>query len=317
MVHALVRYGRLRQLAEFVPSGDARPEPRRPCVVTTPRGTEVGLVLAVVDAERLPDQAGLLLRMATPEDEANARALAAVAEQDRARVAALAAAVAPDVRVITAERLLAGGRPGAQKLVVYYAAAARIDVPALLRAAEEALEVELDLVQVGARQRARVCGGAGVCGRTLCCSTFLRALEPVTMRMAQVQGLTTSPEATAGACGRLKCCLRYENPLYEESRRGLPRVGWIVTARRARGAVVAVDVLRRRVLVRPEDGGAPVALFADEVLRAAPPARAPLPLAGAPPPPPEAPPAERGWSDLARRLWRRMGSGRAPKQDDA
>ncbi|MCO5166920.1 MAG: hypothetical protein M9894_11205 [Planctomycetes bacterium] len=315
MVHALVRYGRLRQLAEFVPSGDARLEPRRACVVATPRGTEVGLVLAVVEAERLPEQAGLLLRMATPEDEANARALATRAEQDLARVGALAATVAPEVRVITAERLLAGARPGAQKLVVYYAASARVDVPALLRAAEDALGVELDLVQVGARQRARVCGGAGVCGRTLCCSTFLRALEPVTMRMAQVQGLTTSPEATAGACGRLKCCLRYENPLYEESRRGLPRVGWIVTARRARGPVVAVDVLRRRVLVRPEDGGAPVALFAEEVLRAAPPARAPLPLAGAAPPP-EPPQAERGWSDLARRLWRRMGSGRAPKQEE-
>lgn len=321
MVHALVRYGRLRQLAEFVPSRLAgAPDPPRagrPCVVTTPRGTELGHLLAVVETERLPEQAGLLLRMATAEDEAVGRALALRAEADRARLTQLAAGAAPGVRVIAAERLLAGARPDEAKLVVYYAASARVDVPALLRAAREALEVELDLVQVGARQRARLCGGAGVCGRTLCCSTFLRALEPVTMRMAQAQGLTNSPEQTAGACGRLKCCLRFENPLYEDARRGLPRVGWVVTARRARGVVVAVDPLRRRVLVRPEQGGAPLALFADEVLHAAPPPRTPLPQAGAPPErPPDGQQPERGWSDLARRLWRRMGSGRAPRQDD-
>jgi cell fate regulator YaaT (PSP1 superfamily) len=318
LVHALVRYGRLRHLAEFVPVGE-RPAARRPCVITTPRGVELGQVLAVVDQEELPTEAGLLLRMATPRDEAEGRELAAQAEQERARVATLAEATAPGLRVIAAERLLSGLRPDEPKLVVYYASATRIDMPAVLREAHAALGVEVELVQVGARARARACGGAGVCGRTLCCSTFLRALEPVTMRMAQVQGLTTSPETTAGACGRLKCCLRYENPLYEESRRGLPRAGWIATARRARGTVVAVDVLRRRVLVRPlEEGAAPVTLFADEVLSVAPPPRTPLPQAGAPPAKPPAsegpPSAERGWSDLARRLWRRMGSGRNPKQ---
>lgn len=318
MVHALVRYGRLRHLAEFVPSGE-RPTARRPCVITTPRGVELGWVLAVVDGEELPTQAGLLLRMATPRDEAEGRELAAQAEQERARVATLAAATAPGLRVIAAERLLSGLRPDEPKLVVYYSSAARIDVPTVLREAHATLGVEVELVQVGARARARVCGGAGVCGRTLCCSTFLRALEPVTMRMAQVQGLTTSPETTAGACGRLKCCLRYENPLYEESRRGLPRVGWIATARRARGTVIAIDVLRRRVLVRPlpiEDSAATISLFADEILTAAPPPRTPLPQAGVPARPPEGPTSERGWSDLARRLWRRMGSGRAPKQSD-
>lgn len=320
MVHALVRYGRLRQLAEFVPSRPAGEREAlragRPCVVATPRGLELGQLLTVVESERLPGEAGLLLRMATPEDEAVGRALAARAERDRERVTELAAKEAPGVRVIAAERLLAGPRPDEPKLVVYYASSARVDVPGLLRAARDALEVELELVQVGARQRARVCGGAGVCGRTLCCSTFLRALEPVTMRMAQAQGLTNTPEATAGACGRLKCCLRYENPLYEDARRGLPRVGWVASARRAKGVVVAVDPLRRRVLVRPEQGGAPIALFADEVLQAGPPPRAPLPQAGAPPRAPEGPPPERGWSELAKRIWRRMGSGRQPKQEE-
>lgn len=323
-MHALVRYGRLRQLAEFVPSGagGARPEARRACVVATPRGVELGLVLAVVEAEALPERAGLLLRMASPADEAQARALEELAAEESARVAALPASAASGLRVVAAERLLAGPGQGEPKLVVYYSSTARVDVPAVLRAAQDAVGVEVDLVQIGARQRARVCGGAGVCGKTLCCSTFLRALEPVTLRMAQVQGLTTSPEATAGACGRLKCCLRYENPLYEESRRGLPRVGWLATSRRVRGTVVAIDVLRRRVLVRPDEpaSAAPVSLFADEVLHSGPPQRAPLPQAGAPPRPPErtadAPPPERGWSDLAKRFWRRMGSGRSPKQDD-
>lgn len=326
--HALVRHGRLRRIAEFVPGADVQPVAGQACVVETSRGLELGHVLAVVDGPA-PPRAGPLVRMATPADEARARALRDAAEAERARVQALA----PEVRVVAVERPLEAAAPGL--LVTYYAASARVDVPALLRTVEAALDVQVEAVQVGARERARVVGGVGSCGRVLCCTTFLRTLEPVTLRMAQVQGVATDPDATAGSCGRLKCCLRFEAPSYDEGRRGLPRVGWSARARRASGTVVAVDPLRRRVLVRPQAPGPdlpappPIALFADEVLEASPPSRPiaapaagrPLPLAGQPAPEAAAeakpgPPPERGWSNLARRLWRRMGSGRHQPPED-
>jgi cell fate regulator YaaT (PSP1 superfamily) len=325
----VVRYGRLRRIAEFAPQADAALAPQRDCVVRTPRGLEVGHLLAVVDRERAP-AGGALVRLASAVDQDRARELEARAEEDL-RLARSATRDRGQLRVVGVERLLDG-----ERAAVYYTAEGRIDVPAVEGALTEVLEVpQAVLEQVGARQRARLCGGAGVCGRSLCCSTFLRALTPVTMRMAKVQGLDLSPRATAGACGRLKCCLRYENPLYAEAGRGLPRRGWKVrTARGVRGVAREVDILRRRVLVLSESGRL-VPVFAAEVVHTAPPPRTPLPIADEAPsaaegasadpvdegPEDASPEPEAGWSQLAKRLWRRVNprSRRAeepPEEED-
>lgn len=303
MPFALVRHGLLRHLRPFaVEGGDALPP--GPCVVESARGVELGQALTPAGAPAPGGEppGGRVLRPALAEDLTRAEALARQArEQDLPRAQALIAAAGGQVRPVAAERLLLGPR-----LVVYFAAREWVDIPRLLELVAPPFAadgLELHLEQVSGRARARACGGAGVCGRTLCCSTFLRRLEPVTMRMAQVQGLTTDPARTAGLCGRLKCCLRFESPLYEDHLRGLPREGWQVTARRAQGMVQAVDVLRRRVLVRTSTGSF-VRLFADEIERQGPPPKAPLPLAHSPPPPPQ-PPPERGWAFLSRRWWRR------------
>ncbi len=297
-------------------------------MIATPRGLELGTALTTVTGGEPAPGHVELVRTATLDDLGRAATLVTRAETDRTRLQDLL----EPLRLVAAERPLEAARD-APDLVVYYGATARVDVPAALKAGEALVGGHLELVQVGARERARACGGAGVCGRTLCCSTFLRKLEPVTMRMAKLQGVSLDPESTAGACGRLKCCLRYEVSTYEDARRRLPRPGWTVEARRATGLVLAVDPLRRRVLVRAEgrpEAAAPVVLFADEVTRSTPPprppGRGPLPLAGpelsagAPPSRPGAegtPPPERGWSELARRLWRRARSGRVRREPPA
>src|SRR5262249_59945166 len=134
------------------------------------------------------------------------------------------------IRFVAAETLLDG-----ERTLLYYYAQDRVDLRELARELESSLSTRIELRQVSARERARACGGVGVCGLTLCCSTFLRDLEPVTMRMAKVQGLSLAPDRTSGACGRLRCCLRYENPLYEEARRKLPAPGARRDARRGAG----------------------------------------------------------------------------------
>jgi cell fate regulator YaaT (PSP1 superfamily) len=102
----------------------------------------------------------------------------------------------------------------------YFSAPGRVDFRALVRAMARRLKARIELRQVGPRDEARLQGGIGPCGRELCCSTFLKDFEPVTLRMARDQDLPVNPMRIAGACGRLMCCLKYEHPLYAGRRGG-------------------------------------------------------------------------------------------------
>jgi cell fate regulator YaaT (PSP1 superfamily) len=307
---ALVRYGLLRHSAEFLPRERDLPSAGEACVVETPRGIELGTTLAVVARDEAP-RAGVLLRAASDDDERRQRDLDADRSGDVARAQALAG---EDAHVVGAERLLDD-----ERLIVYYTAEGRVDVPDLLSDLRETFGRAVTLTHLGVRQRARIVGGCGPCGRELCCSTFLREMQPVPIRFARVQGLDLEPERTAGRCGRLKCCLRYENPHYEDLRRGLPRIGWEVRTRRVEGEVLAVDVLHGRVLVRPEHGRAR-AVFNEEIEHASPPKRGSrpgsLPLAGEDSAE-ASEEADSSWSQIARRLWRRFRDGDAPDPEES
>jgi hypothetical protein len=303
---AVVRYGLLRRIAEFAPEpGAPRAPVRMPCVVQTPRGAELGFLLAWVERETRPLHS---LREATPNDHERSDALRVLADTDLRRVREHSAGV-DGFRAVGSERLL-----DTEESLVYYTSTDRVDIPKLLAGLKELLDSPVRLLHIGARQRARVCGGCGVCGRTLCCSSFLRKLEPVTMRMARAQGLDLSPRATAGACGRLKCCLRYENDAYNDLGRDMPRTGWFVRTQALSGMVLATDPLRGKVLIQPEMGRArPV--FVAEIEHAWPPLRARLPSVGEENTVEdleETEGVEPGWSQLAKRLWRRVN----PRQAD-
>jgi len=260
---ATVRYGRLRHLAEVSPEDPAvaAPRARERCVVRTERGLELATVL-VVKTGAVPTERRAFLRAASAEDAEKGRALAALEERARLVAREKVAKLGLALTVLGAESLLGG-----ERLIVHYQADDRLDLRELARALQADLGAKVELRQTGARERARACGGAGVCGRTLCCSTFLRELEPVTLRMAKVQGFSLAPDATSGACGRLKCCLRYEHPLYDEARSFLPRKGMHVEARRASGEVVGLNVLTRQVTVKTRDDWL-VTLYAAEIASA-------------------------------------------------
>jgi cell fate regulator YaaT (PSP1 superfamily) len=289
---ALVRYGLLTRTAEFLPRS-AHPLPvGTGCVIETPRGIEFGRIVAALSGEGREVSAPLL-RLASQEDLERANELEAMREEDRVRAQEIAG---DQLSVIGIERLL-GGEP----LVLYYTSLQRVGVPELLADLKEAFGLEVRLVHIAARQRAALVGGCGPCGRSLCCSSFLRRMEPVSIRQAQVQGLDR-PERSAGRCGRLKCCLRYESSTYEEQHRDLPRVGWRVETARLSGRVKALSVLSRQILVQPEQGRSRL-VFAEEIISSSPPPKEPLPLVGEEPTTGE---AEKGWSHLAKRLWRRF-----------
>jgi cell fate regulator YaaT (PSP1 superfamily) len=141
-------------------------------------------------------------------------------------------------------------------IVIYFDAPHRVDFRALVGELARSLRARIDLRQVGARDAARLTGGLGNCGRDLCCATFLKDFEPVSLRMAKVQDLPPNPMKISGACGRLMCCLKYEHPLYVEFAREAPAIGERVTVDEGDGVVVAHSVPADSVLVRMNATGA-------------------------------------------------------------
>jgi cell fate regulator YaaT (PSP1 superfamily) len=115
------------------------------------------------------------------------------------------------------------------------------------------------------RDEAKMKGGIGICGRELCCSTFLHDFSPVTLKMAKTQMLPLSPNKLSGLCGRLRCCLAYEHEAYQRILIRMPRVGARVETRSGRGVVRKLDLLRGRATVSIEDSGDTVLLSPDEM----------------------------------------------------
>src|SRR6266487_4350334 len=139
--------------------------------------------------------------------------------------------------------------------VIYFSAPHRVDFRELVRDLARSLRARVELRQVGPRDEARLQGGIGPCGRDLCCATFLRDFEPVSVRMAKDQDLPVNPMRIAGACGRLMCCLKYEHPLYAEFRARAPQLGAEVDSPQGPGTVVGHNVPSDRVTVKLSEDG--------------------------------------------------------------
>src|SRR6266566_5290089 len=140
--------------------------------------------------------------------------------------------------------------PARCQLVIYSSAPHRVDFRALVRDLSGRLRAKVELRQVGPREEARLQGGIGPCGRDLCCSTFLKDFEPVTVRMAKDQDLPVNPLRIAGACGRLMCCLKYEHPMYQDFREKAPKLGEAVETPEGPGVVTGHNVPGDKVVVK-------------------------------------------------------------------
>jgi cell fate regulator YaaT (PSP1 superfamily) len=137
-----------------------------------------------------------------------------------------------------------------QLVIIYFSAPHRVDFRELVRDLARGLRARIELRQVGARDEARLQGGIGPCGRDLCCATFLKDFEPVSVRMAKEQDLPLNPLKISGACGRLMCCLKYEHPLYQEFNAKAPANGTTVETPLGDGTVVGHNVPSDTVVVR-------------------------------------------------------------------
>ncbi|MGE5184188.1 MAG: stage 0 sporulation family protein, partial [Acidobacteriota bacterium] len=237
---------------QWCDAGEADYELGERVIVDSDRGHRLATIAAAV--QRRPSRSRELRRVIRRANEQDLRGeRAAEADGASALRAAkdVAAALDLPVKVFRVEK--AGGR-----LLVYYTCDERLDVRDFVRDLAARTSARIELRQLGARDEAKVVGGIGSCGLTLCCTTWLPEFVPVSIKMAKDQGLVLSPTKVAGQCGRLKCCLVYEQAAYAELRKGLPKLGKRVIAPRGEGRVVEVDVLRQRVRVSYAPGDSEV-----------------------------------------------------------
>jgi cell fate regulator YaaT (PSP1 superfamily) len=142
---------------------------------------------------------------------------------------------------------------GGNKAVFYFSAEGRIDFRELVRDLARRLHIRVEMRQIGVRDASRMLGGIGSCGLKLCCNRYIREFAPVSIRMAKDQDLVLNPEKVSGICGRLMCCLAYEDSVYKEAARDMPRVGRRVQTPSGVGRIKDRDVLKRVVRVQLAD----------------------------------------------------------------
>ena len=130
------------------------------------------------------------------------------------------------------------------QLFFYFISDNRVDFRTLAKELASIYHTRIELRQVGVRDKAKEIGGIGMCGRGLCCSTFLKEFESVSINMAKNQNISLNPTKINGLCGRLLCCLNYENECYKECRKNLPKVGQTVKTDYGTGVVKEVDILK-------------------------------------------------------------------------
>ena len=143
------------------------------------------------------------------------------------------------------------------KVIFCFVSDGRVDFRELVKDLASVFKTRIELRQIGVRDETKVKGGIGVCGRKVCCASFLSEFMPVSVKMAKDQSISTNPQKISGACGKLICCLNYEQRVYEDAYKRLPRNGTVVTTPDGRGVVVEANVLKETVRVRL-DGDDPV-----------------------------------------------------------
>jgi len=150
-----------------------------------------------------------------------------------------------DMKLIEVEYTFDGN-----KILFYFTADGRVDFRDLVKSLATVFRTRIELRQIGVRDEAKMLGGVGICGRPLCCRTFLGEFEPVSIKMAKEQNLSLNPTKISGTCGRLMCCLKYEQENYEEMLKFVPKADAVVRTPDGKGVVIDNNVLGGTVRVR-------------------------------------------------------------------
>ena len=220
-------------------------------IVETARGVEMGTVMTdprEVSEESVVQPLKPVIRIATEQDEKQAEKNRQKEKEAFKICLEKIAKHKLDMKLVEAEYTFDNN-----KLLFYFTADGRIDFRELVKDLAAVFRTRIELRQIGVRDETKIMGGYGICGRQLCCHTFLSEFAPVSIKMAKEQNLSLNPTKISGVCGRLMCCLKNEEETYEYLNSRLPNVGdYVTTDDGLKGEVSAVNVLRQLVKVLVE-----------------------------------------------------------------
>jgi len=251
-----VRFKQVGKIYYFDPDGKEI-EQGQNVIVETVRGIEFGKVEIgnrFVDEAELVSPLKKVMRIATKADEAQ---LERNKEREKEALEICQQKISAhglDMSLVDAEFTF-----DCTKVVFYFTSEGRVDFRELVRDLATVFRVRIELRQIGVRDEAKLLNGMGICGRSLCCASFLKDFQSVSIKMAKEQNLSLNPTKISGVCGRLMCCLKYEEETYEALNRELPHEGDTVKTPDGTGDVLSVSILRGmvRVAVKKKDSDVP------------------------------------------------------------
>lgn len=239
----------------FFDPGDEQIERGEHVIVETAKGVEYGTVVVPnreMAEEKIVAPLKKIIRVATPKDE-DIELQNREKEKDAYKICIEKIAKHRlEMKLIAAEYTFDNN-----KLLFYFTADGRIDFRELVKDLASVFRTRIELRQIGVRDETKICGGIGICGRTLCCHSYLSEFAPVSIKMAKEQNLSLNPTKISGVCGRLMCCLKNEEEAYEELNSRLPHIGsHVKTAEGLDAEVQSVSVLKQlvKVIVFLDDG---------------------------------------------------------------
>lgn len=242
-----VRFRRAGKIYYFAP-GKQKIEKGMHVIVETARGVEYGTVLIApreVKEESVIQPLKPVIRVATAEDDKTEEKNKAKEKEAFRICLEKIARHKLEMKLVEAEYTFDNN-----KLLFYFTADGRIDFRELVKDLAAVFRTRIELRQIGVRDETKILGGIGICGRELCCKSYLSEFAPVSIKMAKEQNLSLNPTKISGVCGRLMCCLKNEEETYEYLNSRLPYVGDTVTTDDGfRGEVQSVNVLRQQVKV--------------------------------------------------------------------
>lgn len=228
-------------------------------VVQTTRGVECGEVtqgVHDVPDSQIPKELKPVVRMA---DDVDVRRMQQNRADERRAFALCEERIVKhelDMKLVSAEYT-----PDRTKILFYFTADGRIDFRDLVKDLAASFHTRIELRQIGVRDESKMIGGLGICGQPFCCSRFLKDFQPVSIKMAKLQGLSLNPAKISGSCGRLMCCLAYEQPAYEYLDKITPGLGSIVKTPDGVGVVTEVNLAGGSLRVRLDEGPAGYHLY--------------------------------------------------------
>ena len=249
----MIRYGSMNHVARFRADFSGLRMGEK-CVIRTERGVEIGTALSMVKPYEGEDKEngirGEVLRKMTSEDAAK---LSDIQDSQQPTQFEFCKKKMQErglpMKLVSVEHLFGG-----TKTIFYFLSEGRVDFRELVKDLAQEYHTRIEMRQIGVRDEARLLADFEHCGRELCCKTFIKNLEPVTMKMAKSQKATLDPSKISGRCGRLMCCLRFEDSTYEELKRNLPRRGTRAETPDGPGEVTGRQVLAQLVKVELKDG---------------------------------------------------------------